>query len=908
VTKYKSQFSSLQLFFRERLFFLGETLQKHGKKSLSSEKSGFIKGSVPCQEHLITFGFSSQIHSMKKLLLVLGAALVSLAVFALLISSKKEVSKKSEYTERKTAAWDALQFMNTSNAYPGKDIPEDAFTRGYEDYKERFANTALRNMAATTWQNIGPNNLGGRTLCMAFDPVDTSIIWLGSAGGGLWKSNTGGRGVNAWTYVPTGFPVRGVSAVVINPNNRDEMYIGTGETYSYATTVNGLVHRPTRGTVGIGILKSTDRGLTWSHVLNWSYSQKRGIWEIAFNPLNTNTLYAATTEGVYKTTNGGATWAQVLNQQMVMDLDIDPVDTNIVYAGVGNVDSPAKGIYKTSNSGASWTLLTNGLPAATYQGRITLALNPLNHKTVYALIADLFSTKGFYRSRDQGNTWTAVNTTYDIVSYQGWYANGLLMKSNDSTRFLFAGVDVHITTNSGSTINPINGNVHSDIHGIYNNPLNPNKIYILTDGGLFRSDNFGTSCYECTDGYVTSQFYIGSTSPFTPNLIIAGAQDNYTNVYNGTLYWDPIIGGDGSFNAINHLNDNTQFASYQYLNILRTDDDWFNYDYVFQSPSSSQGGNPAAFIAPFVLSKKDTAVLYAGSNYLNRSNDGGATWSTPFPGLVDNGKVILSMGLSSTNVDSLYFATVPSDTGTGSISVFRSTNGGSSFTNITGTLPDRYPRAIAVNPKKSNELFIVFSGFGTGHVYKSINAGNTWTNMTGTLPDLPFHTVAYLPATPDTVFVGSDAGVFCSMNGGSSWFALNTGLPDGVLVFDLKYSSIDNSLVAFTHGNGIYKASLNNLTIDIAETPSFVHDFTQSIFSNPAHDYLQIMINSGVIGSALVSVYDINGRLVKETTHEAVTTGKNNITIDIKSLSSGTYILKTDLGGESKSTKFVVMD
>src|SRR5579859_1740860 len=124
--------------------------------------------------------------------------------------------------------------------------------------------------------------------------------------------------------INTGFPVRGVSSIAINPAKRNEMYIGTGETYSYGTTENGLVTRPTRGTVGIGILKTTDGGLTWSQTLNWSYNQTRGVWDIIINPLKPTTVYAATTEGIYKTTDAGATWTQVFSEKMVMNMQIDP--------------------------------------------------------------------------------------------------------------------------------------------------------------------------------------------------------------------------------------------------------------------------------------------------------------------------------------------------------------------------------------------------------------------------------------------------------------------------------------------------------------------------------------------------------------------------------------------------------
>jgi len=857
---------------------------------------------------------------MKPILSVVALCLL-ISVCCLKPNSKSQTSNLKPETERPGEAWDALQFFNTSRAFPNNDIPEDAYTKGYEQYKANFQNDNMRTRSGkpaiqtAAWQNIGPNNIGGRTIAIAFDPTDTAIIWLGSASGGLWKSTTGGTGTNAWTYIPTGFPVRGVSAIAINPTNKNEMYIGTGETYSYGTTVNGLVTRPTRGTAGIGILKTSDGGTTWTQTLNWNYNQTRGIWDIVMNPLNPTQVYAATTEGIYKTDDAGATWTQVLAQQMVMDLEIDPVDTARVYAGVGNAGSPNPGIYRTINSGAAWTRLTAGLPPATNQGRISLRINPMNHNTIFALIADLYSTVGLYKSQNKGNNWLLVNNSTDVVSYQGWYAKGLWIKSNDSTRMLLGGVDVFSGTSGGGNITDLSNNfnfyVHSDVHDIIGNPHNPSKVYVICDGGLFRTNNFGNSgitFYECTDGYVTTQHYIGSVSTTDPNMMLVGTQDNYTNQYTGSVYWNVnVTGGDGSFNAIDPQNDNNQYASSQYLNVYASTSRGVNGTWygILSEPSSAYGGNPTAFVAPYILCPSNTSYIYAGGDSLFHSTDGGNTW-IPRPGMVDSGNVILTIAVSSTNTDSIYFATAPDSVH--SMRVFKSKNGGATLTDISGSLPNRYPRAIAVDPVNSKIVYIVFSGFGTGHVFKSINAGNTWTDIGGTLPDVPFHTVQLVPVVPEALFVGSDLGIFASLDAGGTWFAFNTGLPDGVLVFDLRYSPADNSLVAFTHGNGVYKTSLNNLATGLPSENSFVHQFTQKIISNPVHQQLSLLINAGTTGKATISIFDINGKLIKKLESCSLIQGRNTVEVDMSSAITGSYFVKTDFGKETMVNKFVLIE
>ncbi len=845
----------------------------------------------------------------KHLLLIIVSILIAVSGYFFL-NKKKSGVVFGNYEDEKfnSEAWDAMQFVSTAASYPYADIPGMGYAQAFQQYNSTFATNNLRTQSVAPWQSIGPNNLGGRTLCIAFDPADTSTIWLGSASGGLWKSTTGGIGQQAWTYVPTGFPVRGVSCISINHNNPNEMYIGTGEVHTHASAVNGLIERPTRGSVGIGILKSMDGGITWAPSLNWNYDQTRGIWDMVMNPNNTNEVYAATTEGIYQTTDGGATWNLVLNELMVMDLSMDPVNPLTVYAGVGNTNSPSHGIWRTTNGGANWTHLTNGLPPGTNQGRISLRINSVNHNTVYALIADLYSTIGLYRSYDAGNTWNFVNGT-EIVSYQGWYAKGLWISTNDTSRLMFGGVQVFRSDDNGnnifrvSNINFQTDYIHVDIHDIVANPLDPDMLYVLTDGGLYRSDDFGDSYYACTDGYITSQFYIGAVSATDPNLMLAGAQDNYTNRYNGTVYWDQVFGGDGSFCAINPDDDYIAYCSYQYLNIQRSDDRGFNWYDIFDHNSNSSGANTVAFIAPFVLCHSNLNVMYAASDTLYRSDDAGFTWY-PQSGDIDAGNPGLSIAVSYTNTDSLYITTAPDVARP--MHVLKSTDGGITLTDISGNLPNRFPRDIAVNPQNSSEVYVVFSGFGTGHIFKSTDAGSTWTDQTGILPDLPFHTIEILPAAPETLFVGSDLGVFASINGGASWYAFNMGLPEGVMVFDLRYSPYDNSLVAFTHGNGIYKVSLTDINTPVTPA-SFAQDFIQKIISNPVKNELLMVFNSSVNGTAHFLIYDAGGKCMSKNKNEIIAGGKNFINLDVSGLAQGVYFLNTELGNKIVATKFVVV-
>jgi hypothetical protein len=797
-------------------------------------------------------------------------------------------------------ALEALQFISKARAYPNADIPNDAYAKAWEQHNARFANE--QTAATGNWTSMGPNNVGGRTLCIAIHPSDTNTIWLGSASGGLWKSTTGGIGVNAWTYVTIGFPVLGVSTIAINPQNPNEMYIGTGETYNYGMPLNGLTDRTTRGTVGMGIFKTTDGGVTWSQCLNWTYQQQRGIWEIIINPLRPQTVFAATTEGIYKSTDSGNNWTPVLNVTMCMDIAMHNPDTTVLLCGVGNLNSANKGLYRSVNGGLNWSVVSNGFPNVPHTGRIQVSMFAGNNDIAIAEMSDMFNTIGFYKTTDKGVTWTSLSSL-DVTGYQGWYAEGLLIKPDDLNTVLAGGIDVFRSADGGATFGAVsqwwNYLPHADVHEIVANPQNPSSVFFITDGGLYRSYDFGDSYFDCNDGYVTSQAYIGSVSRTDPNYGYTGLQDNNTYMYSGSPYWNAVVGGDGSYNAIDPVDDNTAYASYQYLNVFQSYDHGLSFFQVISTPSSASGGNPAAFLAPFVIAPNNNFRLYAGGTAIFRSDDQGVSFNQVSPDPVEtNSNVVLAIAVSETNEDSLYITTAPD---LGPMKVMLSADGGLSFADRSSGLPNRFPRRITVDPRDSRIAYVVFAGFGTGHIYKTLNAGITWTDMSASLPDVPFHCITVDPLYPDIVYAGSDIGLYVSTDGGATWMAHNTGLHDWTMVFDLVVSYSDRMLHAHTHGHGVWKRSLDDVT-GIAHSSSV--SFSASVYPNPANEFTNVIVH-GTSGETKISVFDLGGKLIAE---KEIAAGVSETTVRFATgdWAEGCYVVKVESGRNVSTGRIIV--
>jgi hypothetical protein len=758
----------------------------------------------------------------------------------------------------------ALNDWSAARTYPNKKMIaasfDDANDQMYRMNARQRNAKGTATAALTDWTGIAPKNFAGRIISLGFHPTNANIMFAGSASGGLWKTTTGGTGAAGginWTYVSTGFPVIGVGCITFNPSNGNEIYVGTGEVYDNgaggadgANVTSAGYIRTFRGSYGVGIIKSTDGGVTWTKSLDFSYSSLKGVWDILIDPTNTSTVYAATTDGVYRSTNSGGSWTLIHDVVMATDLCFKPGSYDVMYVACGNFASPGYGIYKSIDVDAAtptFIKLAGGLPTTVINGKIQLAISAANPNKVYASIGKAPGTSNvfaLYSSTDEGDSWTQVITAASAFTgsglNQGWYAHDVAVSPTNANRVYWAEMDFFTSSNGGSSFTretvwsnwnvnftTVGGTaegtssayVHADVHRVYVSPFSNTTLFVCTDGGIFKSTDDGNAWIGLNGGLQTAQIYNNvSVSPTNANLMIAGMQDNEGLIYNGSPGCARIPNlGDGFHTAIHPTTPTTWFIASYYFNVKKSTNSGSSWSSVTSNPGVPPSEN-AAFNAPFVIAKSSPATMYGGTTYLKRSTSSGASGSW----------VNMNGGarLSHSTAPILYIAVAPNDAnyvyvsvgpGTGVRSkIFRSTNGGTSFTEITGTLPDRYYSSIAVDPTNRNRIAVAVSGFGSSHAFMSNNGGTDWIDIGDGLPDVPANAVLFDPLYPEALYIGNDIGVFATnalpitgniKTNASNWLSYNGGFGDAVMVSDLIITPGAKGvrrLRAATYGRGLW--------------------------------------------------------------------------------------------------------
>ena len=758
----------------------------------------------------------------RTLMFVLGAIVFAGTLFLVLHLNPSSMNFKTKEGERgRSEALEALDFWTRSRAYPDIDIPPNKYYRAYQQSKLKHSFLPIALTAGSIWDPIGPLNLQGRALCVAVNPLNSNTLYVGTASGGLWRSFTAGMSGD-WQQLQLGYAALGISSILIDPIDSNTIYIGTGEVYGYQTSVGGLVVRTTRGSYGIGILKTTNGGNAWTKSIDWSYDQQRGVQCLKFNPSNRHSIWAATTEGIFRSINDGSGWEQLNSTLLAEDIVINSLDTNLILASFGDLNSPGTGVYKSADGGSIWNIVT-GLPP--YTGKTLFSEYAANPQIVYASVADSTTDAGgLWRTTDFGDNWAHVldATNLNLYQVQGWYSHYVVVHPSDSNQIVYSAVRRSKSNDGGQSFHDV-ATGYADNHGYAIDPNNPNVLYAANDDGIYRSSDFGDSYVNIGYGMQSGQFYNGFSCSASDSLLALGQSQDHIPGYRylGGLDWDHRSASDeAGWTAINQWDDNIQYAVSRFgQSILRSTNRGSSFVTVVYP------GGTGAWNSPIVVSQSDQEILFMADTKIHKTTNSGTDWTNVNGDLELDNNPVLSLAVSATNPNMLCAGTAPMVTRS---HVFVSTNGGTSWSDATKSLPDRYPIDMCFDPQSLSTVYLTFGGFGSGHVFKLTNFDSSWTDVTGTLPDVPTTAVVVDPLNSNIVYVGNDLGVYVSTDAGGTWSSFKEGLPDAVIVADLTISPSNRSLRVATHGNGIWERKLLN------ELPPNYFDYKVTKIDYPA--------------------------------------------------------------------------
>ncbi len=828
-------------------------------------------------------------------------------VFALIVTVfltilTLQLQKKSKPLKVSGAGIALDQFVEV-RAYPGYTIPHQQYEKAFKQHQQMRKLSKIKD--SIQWEAIGPKNFSGRMIGLAFNPQNPNTIWGGSATGGLWKTATDGKGVEAWQYISTGFPVLGVMAIAVNPIDTNEIYIGTGEVYHHRRAGEGIGERTSRGTYGIGILKSTDNGANWSKVLDWDFGDLRGVNDLLINPIQPKTIWAGTTEGLYVSYNAGESWDLKVTALNATDVLMHPKDTSILLVACGNFESREHGIYRSLNGGEDFEKISNGetgLPS-NWSGKAMLDMQSTEPFTLFASIANTFSTVGLYSSIDTGSTWTKL-TNEDYATFQGWFSHDVAVHPENENEVVVVGVLPYKSEDGGKNLSlqsgggagsfeatPVGGPegppdyCHSDIHRVMYHPTDLNKVYYVTDGGIFVSLDGGLTFESRNGGLQTQQFYADFANSHQDSIFaIGGLQDNNTTIYEGNDSWRRAIGGDGLSAAINPINDSIVYGSSQYLNIRRST----NRAQSFNVMRVPEGNLPTAFAGPYAMCLSNPNILYAGRTKIFKSEDG-ENWS--FTSKVLDGNYIIRIAVASQNCNLVYASTSRSINPP--IDLFKSSDGAQNWEKVSGDLPKRYILDILVHPENEDWVYVALGGYKNAHLYKSEDGAATWKGIGESLPDVPINSIVIDTLGNDHLYVGNDIGVYVTDDDGASWEVLHNGLPDAILAMDISISPVNRKLRVATHGSGVFQRPLIGESMEttppdtmMVSTQMSDFDFTVKVGPNPVNKLLTI--ESTNIPLQSIRLYSVNGQLLKSV---SVKNRQNKIELPVYDLPKGIYQL-----------------
>ncbi|MFQ5906291.1 MAG: FlgD immunoglobulin-like domain containing protein [bacterium] len=818
---------------------------------------------------------------------------------------------------RRPGEWFLIQ-----RAYPQFKINYDVLNRARDQAEEMRARSLAQQ--PPTWKPAGPTNIGGRIADIAVDPRSTDTIYAGTASGGILKSSDGGT---TWEEIFDDQPSLAIGAVAVDPNNPRTIYAGTGEPNAGGGSV-------TYG--GYGVFKSFDGGNTW---VNIGLQENRYIGRIVVDPTEPNRIFVAANgalfstnpeRGVYRSEDGGLNWDKVLylnDSTGAVDVAINPLNPDTLYAAMwmrkrgpdyrrfGSTDC---GLYRSTDGGDTWQELTGGLPGGPDVGRIGVSVCASNPRTLYAIYADATGYfLGVYKSTDGGDSWTRTNDsgfTFFYSSYGWWFGNVRVDPTNENKVFAL-GITMYRTTNGGASWSRVAQSTHVDNHAMYIHPANPNWIVLGDDGGVFISTNGGTVWSKSYDLPIT-QFYTIHTDFSIPQRIYGGTQDNSTvRTLTGNLdNWDIILGGDGFYVNVDPTNPNLIYAEYQWGNLCKSSDLGFSW---FDATNGISGSDRRNWSTPVVMDPSNHNTLYYGTYRLYRTKNGAGVWNS-ISGDLTNGPgqgnitfgTITTIAVAASDSGCIYVGTDDSN-------VWVTLDGGANWSKISDSLPDRWVTRVAVDPYDALTAYVTFSGFKWGsplpHVFRTTNAGATWRDISSNLPEAPVNVIVVDSLYPKVLYLGTDVGAFYSTNIGSTWAPLGTDLPICYVV-DMALHNPTRTLLAGTYGRSAFKLDVSQIIAIESAKPlarTGIFELYQN-HPNPFDSRTVISFHLVKPCRAVLEVYNSAGAGVRTLEEGVFEAGFHEIPCDGrdssgKPLPAGSYIYRLRAHGFSMSRKMILL-
>lgn len=785
----------------------------------------------------------------------------------------KKATRGSGMKQYERWRWMAQQRLDENGRSPGA-------VAMWKNYQLIRAQKQQKNIG-DAWEPVGPidvpfANYGsgiGRVNVVAFDPDDPLTLWAGSPSGGLWKTMDGG---NLWTTNTDMLTNLGISDIVINPDNPSEMYIASGD-------------RDGGDTEAYGVLKSTDGGQNWNLTqLVFATPGNTQIHRLLMDSSSTQTLYAATSAGIYKTLDGGVSWT-LKSPTPTRDLEFIPGSATDLLAVMGS------SVFKSTDAGETWAASSTGIPTNDV-GNVKLAVSSSNPGYAYIVMGN--AANGFRalcQSTDAGANWTVKSTGPNILGYspdgsesggQAWYDLDIMVHPTNPDEIWVGGINMWRSADGGSTWN-IRGHwtgdggaplIHADQHYMAYSP-HTGKIWVGNDGGVWTLDETQNLWFIKSNKMSITQYYRFGNSKTASARVIAGAQDNGTH-FRKTVGWTGVIGGDGMEAMIDHQDPDVVYGTIYYGSLFRSDDG----GNVFEDVSPGEQG---AWVTPFFMDPQDAGTLYGGYDKVKVSYNRGFGWSDISPTLTAGGDpYILNLAVPRMDNSMVYAATRQR--------IYRGIDFGGNWINIRNNLPatSSIPISyVAVDPFDPQTVYVTLSGYSaTNKVFKSSNGGQNWQNITGNLPNISVFCIEPEQSTQRGLYIGTEFGVYFKDNTMTDWQLYGTDFPN-VQVTELEIIQQFGKLRACTYGRGVWEINTQNptapLPIGIEELAA--NDNSHFLVSpNPGDGIFQLVADEPTHLNRLLIV-GATGMVVKSI---PLQTSAKQVSFDITDLPAGMYVAR----------------